>query len=86
MHSGTELSVLAYVSSLPASAIPYLERVLDCDSVQQEASREEEAGEDLNEIADHMLYWSKEISLHMGLSAVMHAAEGMYPNEPLLQR
>ena len=67
-----------YVSSLPASARPCLELLLDFGH--------EGAEKDLYEIARHMLNW-EEISALLGLTATdISDMKDMHPNKPALQR
>ncbi len=69
----------SYVSSLPASAHPYLERELDWGHGGVET--------DLSTIADHMLNWEEKLSTQLGLTPVdIHDIKETYRDKPVLQR
>lgn len=69
----------AYVSSLPANALPHLELQLDHDHAGVDT--------DLCEIADVMLNWDEGLHTHLGLTRVkVHDIKVKYPWDPKLQR
>ena len=69
----------AYVSSLPAPAIPHLHKVLDSDH--------EGVERDLHAIAHHMLGWEEKLCTPLGLTAVdVHDIKEEHPAKPELQR
>jgi hypothetical protein len=68
-------SLIAYVSSLPASAHPHLNKLLDWDN---------RIDEDLTEIAHHMLNWEEKLCTHLGLTA--EDAHDIKAKHPELQR
>ena len=70
----------ACVLSLPACALPYLEKELDWDH--------EGVDKDLSEIADHMLEWEERLSTSMALTEVEISDIVMvkYHKRPVLQR
>ena len=75
----SEQDYTSYLSSLPDSAFPFLERELDwnCDGVEKDQS----------EIAEHMLGWDEKLSTHLELTHIdIHDIKQMYPNQPVLQR
>ena len=64
--------------SLPASARPLLEQLLDWDN---------ETERDLIDIAHHMLDWEEKLCPHLGLTVVdVHDIKEMYSGKPKLQR
>jgi hypothetical protein len=68
----------AYVSSLPASAHPHLDRQLDWDN---------QINKDLIEIALHMLHWEVRLRVHLGLTDKdVHDIKANHSNSPELQR
>jgi hypothetical protein len=70
---------LAYVSSLPASALPHLDQQLDWDH--------EGVDRDLIGIAHHMLDWEEKLCAHLGLTAVeVHDIKAKHPNKGLNYR
>ena len=67
------------VSTLPASARPFLEKELDWDH--------NGVNLDLNEIALHMIYWEENVSALLELTEVdLHDIREMHPYKPVQQR
>ena len=73
------LDFQSYKSSLPASALQYLERTLDWDH--------EGVDIDLNEVADHMLDWEERLSTLLGMTPIeIHDIKLENPTNLRLQR
>ena len=71
--------LLSYLSSLPATALAYLEKQLDWDH--------EGVDQHLNEIADIMIDWEEKLSTFLGLTEVqIHDLKEKYSQKPVLQR
>ena len=68
----------SYVWSLPGSARPLLEQLLDWNN---------DTERDLIEIAHHMLDWEEKLCPHLGLTVVdVHDIKHIYLTSPELQR
>ena len=69
----------SYVSTLPASARPHLEQLLDWGHGGVD--------KDLCEIAHHMLNWEVQLAPHLGLTSTdISDIKTIYSNNPALQR
>ena len=69
----------SYLSSIPATALPYLDNLLDWD--------QEGVDRHLNRIADAMIEWEENLSIWLGLTEVqIHDLKKIYSQEPVLLR